>query len=82
MDAAVLGAAIGVVGVGVGAGAAFGGVVYQQRYAARAALSTQRRTEAMTAAERLLTELLAVQQILSLMFNPAGSPGLLISDSS
>ncbi|MFD5078211.1 hypothetical protein [Streptomyces sp. NPDC058371] len=62
MDATVLGALIGLVGVGAGAGAAFAGIVYQQRHATRAAEIARRRGEAVTAAEKLLAELLAMQQ--------------------
>ncbi|GAP53240.1 uncharacterized protein SAZU_8121 [Streptomyces azureus] len=62
MDATVLGALIGLVGVSAGAGATFGGVVYQQRHASRAAETARRRGEAVTAAEKLLAELLVMQQ--------------------
>lgn len=64
VDASVLGALIGLVGVGAGAGAAFGGVVYQQRHGARAAETARRRGEAVAAAERILAELLTMQQSL------------------
>ena len=64
MDASLLGALIGLVGVGVGAGTAFPGVVYQQRHVDRAALTERKRAEATGAAERLLAELLDVQQLL------------------
>ncbi|MFJ9089773.1 hypothetical protein ACIRL3_45890 [Streptomyces sp. NPDC102384] len=64
MDSSVLGALIGLAGVGAGAGAAFCGVVYQQRHTTHAASLAQQRSEAIQAAQHLLTELLALQQLL------------------
>ncbi|MFF1306589.1 hypothetical protein [Streptomyces sp. NPDC058307] len=64
MDPSVTGALIGLIGVVAGAGAAFGGVVYQQLHSERAALMARKRTEAAGAAEQLLVELLSIQQLL------------------
>ncbi|WP_055567764.1 hypothetical protein [Streptomyces atriruber] len=64
MDSSVLGALIGLAGVAFGAGATFCGIVYQQRHTTRAASLAQRRSEATQAAQHLLTELLALQQLL------------------
>ncbi|MCS0606199.1 hypothetical protein NX794_34050 [Streptomyces sp. LP11] len=62
MDASVLDALIGLIGVAAGGGAACGGVVYQQRHGTRAADTARRRGEAVAAAERILAELLTTQQ--------------------
>ncbi|MEU3761338.1 hypothetical protein [Streptomyces albogriseolus] len=66
MDASVLSALVGLIGVGAGAGATFGGVVYQQRHGTREARTARLRGEAVAAAEKILSELLAMQHSLRL----------------
>ncbi|MET8580667.1 hypothetical protein ABZX39_07215 [Streptomyces collinus] len=66
MDASVLSALAGLIGVAAGAAATFGGVVYQQRHGAREAKMARLRGEAVAAAEKILAELLTMQHRLRL----------------